>query len=200
MFCIGSISGELPSSIAFPEEFRKKYKGTSLLDDSYVLPLTNPAGETTGVQFRAVSRETKGYSDYFTSRLEPTLLGLGQAIPHIWETGKVCLVEGGFDLFPVQRVLPYTVPTLTAKVTELLARWLHRMVHTVILFYDNDSAGRAATSDFLKGYQDDFEIRVIEYPVGVRLMNQRPVKDPADLWEVWGDDKFSSYLKRQVQE
>lgn len=199
-FRIGWVGGSLPDHIEFPQDFRKKYCGTTLLDDSYVLPLTNPSGDILGVQFRSVDREQKGYSDYFVSRVGVPLLGLGKSIPYVWETGKICLVEGGFDMFPVQRVLPYTIPTLTARVTDDLARWLYRMVKTVILFYDNDSTGRMATSDFLKKYKSDFEIRVIEYPIGVKLMSGKSVKDPADLWEVWGDEKFSAYLKKQVQE
>jgi DNA primase len=167
--------------------------------DSYVLPLTNPLGETLGVQFRSVERGTQGYLDFFLTRSEPVLLGLGQALPHIWKTEAICIVEGGFDLFPVQRVFPFTVPTLTAKVNEVLLRWLQRLARKVILFYDADTAGRTASLDFIKENGSKFKVTSLEYPRGVRLSNGKPIKDPADLWEAWGDDRVSDYLRKQVE-
>ena len=197
---LGYSNGELPEDIDFPDGFRKWSHSGAKLKNSFVLPLTNPLGEILGFQFRSVVREERGYLDYFFSRAEPVLLGLGQSIPNIWESKTVCLVEGGFDYFPVQRVWPYTVPTLTAKVDELLLRWLHRMVRKVVLFYDSDKAGQAASNDFLKSYGSKFEVKLLEYPRGVKLATGKAVKDPAELWEALGDDRLSSYLTQQMKD
>lgn len=199
LFQVGYIGDSLPP-LNIPSEFRDWSHSGAKLVNSYVLPLTNPLGEVLGVQFRSVDREVKGYQDYFLTRAEPVLLGLSQAMPYIWESETICIVEGGFDMFPVQRVLPYTVPSLTSKVSDNLARWLHRLVRRVILFYDADSVGVRASADFTKMYGSDFDIQPILYPRGVTLPTGKTVKDPADLWEAWGDDQLSSYLRTQISE
>jgi DNA primase len=196
-FRIGYTNG-LPSQIKFPDDFRNWSHQGEKLTDSYVFPLTNFLGETLGFQFRSVERDSRGYLDFFLTRSEPVLLGMAQAIPHIWETGTICIVEGVFDLFPVQRVLPFTIPTLTSKVNETLLRWLHRLVHRVILFYDSDSAGRTASRDFIIKYGSQFDIRALEYPRGVGLLGEKTIKDPADLWEAWGDEQLAKYIRTQA--
>jgi DNA primase len=198
-FKLGHLDGILPSGV--PPAFREWAHDGSKLKDSYVLPLTNPLGVVSGFQFRSVTKSNKGYLDYFLVRDEPVLFGLGQAIPHIWSMDSVCVVEGAFDLFPVQRVLPYTISTITAKVTEDLLRWLFRLVRKVYLFYDADSTGRSACREFAREYHPDFDlVQVMEYPRGVTLSNGKPVKDPADLWEAWGDDLLGPYIRNQITE
>lgn len=198
-FKIGYLDGVLPSGV--PQAFKEWSHDGSKLKASYVLPLTNPLGVVSGFQFRSVDKSNKGYLDYFLVRDEPVLFGLGQAIPHMWSSDSACVVEGAFDLFPVQRVLPYTISTITAKVTDDLLRWLFRLVRKVYLFYDADSTGRSACREFTKEYHLDFDhLQIMEYPRGVTLSNGKPVKDPADLWEAWGDDRLGPYIRNQITE
>jgi len=199
-FQLGYINSSLPPEIEIVSDFREWSKEGSKIIDSFVLPLTNPLGDVLGVQFRSVERDNRGYLDYFLTRSEPALLGLGQAIPHVWESSCICIVEGGFDLFPVQRVFPFTVPTLTSKVSDVLLRWLYRLVECVYIFYDSDSAGRKASADFVRDHGLEFKIKPIMYPRGVVLPTGKLVKDPADLWEAWGDDKLRAYLQAQISE
>jgi DNA primase len=199
LFQIGYINKELPD-IQIPAGFLKQFNQGENLEDSYVLPLTNTSGEILGLQFRPVNRSIKKYSDYFLTESEPVLFGLGQSMPYIWDTGSACIVEGGFDLFPVQRVIPFSFSTITSKVREDLLRWLTRLVRKLYLFYDADSSGIKASNDFLTEHGSRVElVRVLEYPRGVTL-NGKPVKDPADLWEAWGDDKLGPYLLEQISE
>lgn len=198
-FKLGYLNGVLPSGVD-PEFSQWAHRGEKL-KDSYVLPLTNVLGTVSGFQFRSVDQSNKGYLDYFLVRDELVLFGLGQAIPHIWSTESICIVEGAFDLFPTQIVLPYTVSTITAKVTEQLLRWLFRLVHKVYMFYDADSTGRSACREFSNEYRSDFShLQILDYPRGVTLLNGKPVKDPANLWEAWGDDRFKSYIMSQIGE
>jgi DNA primase len=199
LFQIGYIDKKLPD-IQIPSGFMKQFNQGENLEDSYVLPLTNTSGEILGLQFRPVDRSIKKYSDFFLTESEPVLFGLGQSMPYIWDTGSACVVEGGFDLFPVQRVLPFSFSTITSKVREDLLRWLVRLVRKLYLFYDADSSGIQASKDFLNEHGSKVElVRVLEYPRGVTL-NGKPVKDPADLWEAWGDDKLGPYLLGQISE
>lgn len=199
LFQIGYVNKELPD-IQLPSGFLKQFNQGGNLEDSYVLPLTNTSGDILGLQLRPVDRSIKKYSDYFLTEAEPVLFGLGQSMPHIWETGSACIVEGGFDLFPVQRVLPFSFSTITSKVRGDLLRWLTRLVRKLYLFYDADSSGLRASSDFLRDHGSKVGlVKVLEYPRGVTL-NSKPVKDPADLWEAWGDDKLGPYLLEQISE
>jgi DNA primase len=198
-FNLGFLNGVLPDGL--PVEFRKWAHDGNKLKDSYVIPLTNPLGVVSGFQFRSVDKSNKGYLDYFLIRDEPVLFGLGQAIPHMWSSGSVCVVEGAFDLFPVQRVVPFAISTITAKITDILLRWLFRLVHKVYLFYDADSTGRSVCREFVREHQSYFEhLHVMEYPRGVTLSNGKLIKDPNDLWEAWGDDLLGPYLRNQITE
>ena len=197
-FQVGYIDGFLPEG-DYPEAFLKWSGGGSKLVNSFVLPLTNWLGEVKGFQFRSADRSVGGYMDFFLDYKEPVFFGLGQAAPFVWSTGEVCVVEGAFDLFPVHRVLPNTISTLTAKVTLQLIRSLRRLVDRVYVFYDNDSAGIKASAKFAETYGPVLDIRRIEYPIGVLMSNGHKVKDPNDLWEVLGDHKLADHLRLQMR-
>jgi DNA primase len=201
LFQIGYINKVLPDT-QIPKSFLTQFNEGAKLEDSYVFPLTNPLGEILGFQFRAVERESKQYSDYLMTDAEPVLFGLGQSMPHIWTLESACVVEGAFDFFPVQRVLPYTIATITSKIRDNLLRWLIRLVRRLYMFYDNDSPGLRANSDFLNEHGSKLElVKILEYPRGVTLPGTKKlVKDPGDLWEAWGDDKLGPFLLEQILE
>jgi DNA primase len=134
---------------------------------------------------------------YYHDRDESVYFGLGQAIPKMWETETVFMVEGAFDVFPVQRVFENTFAALTLGTSEALARLVRRFVRQVWLVYDNDRDGRQACLDFQKDYGDTLDVRILT-PPRVRLAENKYTKDPNELWEVWGDDRFRDYLLRQV--
>lgn len=193
-FQIGYLNQTLPElSQPYPEHFLKWSRGGQKLVDGYVFPLTNLLGEVRGIQMRSVERGRQDYMDYFLDEGEPVYFGLGQAAPAIWEHEEILLVEGVFDFFPVQRVKPFTVSTLTAKVPEPFARSLKRLVRNVHLFYDDDRTGISGASNFEKEHGTAFSIRRVSYPRGVTLFGKR-VKDPGDLWEAWGDDRLRDHL------
>jgi DNA primase len=198
-FRIGYLDGP-PSGIDYPEDFVSWAKVGRKLEDVFVFPLTNSLGQVKGVQFRHVDRKAKGYTDYFVAKDEPAFFGLGQAMPHVWATQKACLVEGAFDLFPVQRVFPFTIPTMTSTVSSGFLRFLKRNVREVWFGYDMDSAGRKGSFEFVKEHRDEFErIRTPQFPQ-VRFADGRRAKDPGDLWEIMGDERLSVYLKTAFEQ
>lgn len=200
LFSIGHVGGQLPEDIEFPEAFLKWSSDGAKLEDVYLFPLTNPIGEVKGFQFRSVERGKKDYMDFFLDKTEPSYFGLGQAMPYIWESESIGVVEGVFDFFPVQRVAPWFIPTITAKVTDLLLRFMKRVVRRVIFFYDADKIGDRATKSFISEEGPAFEeVREIIYPIGVTLLSGKPVKDPGELWEAWGDTKLQPYLRSQLE-
>jgi hypothetical protein len=70
-------------------------------------------------------------------------------------------------------------------------------VKQVWLAYDNDKDGRRACADFKESYGDSLEVHIPVFPK-VRVGVDRYVKDPSELWEVWGDTRLRDYLLRQV--
>lgn len=198
LFRVGYLNKELPPA-EYPQEFLEWCWSGRKLVDCYLFPLTNPLGEIQGFQFRGVERAGGIYSDYLLTHAEPVFFGLGQAMLSIWDRGDVMPVEGVFDFFPTQRVASFTVATLTAKVSDVLLRTFKRIVKRTYLFYDNDAIGRKACATFSKEWGDVFEVRVLDYPLGVTSPSGKTVKDPGELWEAWGDDRFNEYLLAQME-
>lgn len=178
--------GYLPTLPAgdYPEEFVSWYHDR---EDALLFPLTTFAGQVRGLQVRYRDRAKKGYSDYFDTKSEPCLFGLREAASHIFAGREVVLVEGCFDFFPVQRVWPHTIATLTASADHLLLRSLSRVVDRVGCFYDRDKGGERGFRNLRESLP--LEVYRVEYPVGFSH------KDPGELWETYGEDWFSNYLK-----
>ncbi len=172
------------------------WKGNRDLKDTLVFPLTTVQGVYGGLQFRNVDRAKKGYDDFFWITDEFVTLGLHLVAPSIWEAQKVLYVEGGFDYFPTQRHIPYTLSCLTARANADVLRWTQRLgVDEVIIGFDNDDTGnrgRKAVHDHFK----DSPVRTSDLvwpklPLGEGKFS----KDPGDLWELRGDAKFVRFLR-----
>jgi DNA primase len=193
LYQLGHLNLELPEGL--PEDFLRWAKNR--IDDVYVLPLTTALGEIRGLQLRHVDRKNPGYQDYFLpEQHEPCLFGLGQAVKSMWDSRYVCLVEGAFDLFPIQRAIQPVVATLTARVSPSVARVLRRLVDSVFMAYDNDAPGIKGCKDFEEQYGPDFQVYVLPYPsvIGAKI------KDPSDLWEVWGDAQLAPYIRTFINQ
>jgi DNA primase len=161
----------------------------------FVLPLTNTLGQVKGLQFRHVDPGEKGYSDYIPVEDEPITFGLSQAMPHVWRTQAIWLVEGVFDLFPIQRVHPNVVPTLTNRVSDPMGRLLKRLVTDLWLAFDMDEKGREAVRKTSWNHRRDFTIHDVRFPRPLGLDGKTRVKDPSELWETWGDARFEKFLR-----
>jgi DNA primase len=193
-FRLGHVSGSLPEG-DYPEHFLKWCSIGDRLDDVFVLPLTNALGDVRGIQFRHVDRSRAGYMDFIEVNDEAIFFGLAQAAEHWWASKEAYLVEGGFDLFPIQRVFPGSIATLTARVTDPLLRLLRRLVTRIWLGYDMDGAGRRACERYQKQLCGDFDVMVVTYPQVPMLGTGKLTKDPGDLWETWGDAKFQEFVR-----
>jgi DNA primase len=199
LFSLGHMSGQLPD-LDYPQAFVEWCWEGRRLQDSFVLPLTNSLGRVKGLQFRRVDPEKKGYSDYTPFTDEPVTFGLAQAMPHAWRTQAIWMVEGAFDVFPIQRVYPSVIPALTNKLSDPMARLLRRVVDDIWLAFDMDIKGREAAKRTLYTYRDDrFEIHDVRFPRPKTLDGKDHVKDPSELWEVWGDNRFKRFLRNLME-
>lgn len=199
-FRIGYVS-TLPAEFRKVKEFYQEWWARGRFTDVFVFPLTNALGQVKGLQVRRVDREAKGYSDWLASKDEPVFFGLAQATETIWKTKRVVLVEGVYDLFPVQRVFPETVATLTAKVSSGFERFLKRMVDQVWFCYDMDGPGIRGVKDFADTHLQDFTrvMTASKFPQ-VKLVTGKYAKDPSDAWEALGDERFGVVLKAAFAE
>ena len=192
-YSIGYLDRELPS-LDYTGKFIEWSRDGAKLDDVFVFPLTNTLGDIRGLQFRHVDRERKGYMDFIPNKSEAVLFGLSQAMSYVWDTGRVHLVEGSFDLFPIQRVSSGTIATLTAHVAESLWYVLRRFCYEIWLVYDMDSAGRKSSAEFVRDHSKDFDIHVVSYPRIPRIGGGF-TKDPGELWEELGESKFVECMR-----
>jgi len=192
-FQIGYLNKDLPTGM--PGHFLEWSEGGQKLNDVFVFPLTTTLGEIRGFQFRHVTRGRKEYMDFFLDRHEPCLFGLHQAIEAIWAAKAVYLVEGVFDLMPIQRAVPYVLATLTAYTNNQTARLLRRLVRRVWLGYDMDAGGEKGHKVFQKKHGDEFEVYIVEYP----KVNGKQMNDPGDLWEAWGDARLIPFICSAIE-
>jgi DNA primase len=184
---------KLPN-VGYPQHFLDWAK-VKFVPQSIVLPLTNAVGDIKGVQFRSIDQGKKGYMDYITEKGEAVLFGLGQAMPHVWASERIVLVEGAFDVFPIQRHLPEATATLTAHVLDALVRVLRRVnVRDLWTAYDNDETGRKSVEKVQKVYGGEFNVRNVTWPQE-KMVNGKLTKDPSDLWETLGETKFSNLVR-----
>lgn len=194
LYGLGHLRGKLPVG-DWPVGFTQWCAIGDRLDDVVLFPLTNALGAVRGLQFRHVARDRGGYMDYIEVNDEAILFGLGQAAPHLWAGQAAFLVEGAFDLFPVQRVFPATISTLTARVTDPFLRVLRRLASRVWLGYDMDVPGRRACERYQKQLSSEFDARVVLYPRVPMVGSGNTAKDPSDLWEAWGDARIQEFLR-----
>jgi len=189
-FSLGVLTEGLPCEC--DPAFVAWFKRGAPLEEAWVFPLTNTLGKVRGFQFRSTCPERKGYRTYLISKEEVALFGLAQTMSFIWASRQVFLVEGVFDVFPVQRVLPWVLPTLTANVGVDLFRLLKRFVEAVWIGYDADSSGRRGAKHVATMFRNvGISTHVVNFPA----LPSAGVKDPSELWGAWGSPRFEQFLK-----
>jgi len=173
--------------------FNRQFRGT--MEGQITFPVWNSSGVLRGVETRLWEEtQFRKYTQYWLEswQEDSTFLGCPAALESIWETGVVYLVEGMFDFFPVQRVFPNTLCTLTAKVTEAQQRFLKRYCKHVVFMFDMDQKGKEISGKSLDKYNVSnnrgFSAHQLIYPA----------KDPGELYEKWGIVRFDKYLKRKA--
>jgi DNA primase len=102
--------------------------------------------EEIGMQIRILDSQqhTRPYKQYYAYHRDvfPYFFGLPQALPHVYETGYLIVVEGIFDYFAVRRVTPNVMAVLTSGVPVACRRFFRRFCRRVVAMLDMDSPGR----------------------------------------------------------
>lgn len=137
-----------------------------------------------------ISRSVDG-KEYYKWRLPvpgPWFFGLNQTtLKNIWDTRQVFLVEGAFDLFPLQRIYPNTLCLGSANLSIQQNIFLERFVDKVFLYLDSDDAGKRG-AEKIKHFANKYKCVILK----------QSYKDIGEAWWVLGDEKLQKIVHDQV--
>lgn len=159
-----------------------------------IFPLYDIQGRIAGFAGRLLEGEGPKYLNISDSPLfskGENLYGLFQAKRFIQKEGKALLVEGYMDFLTLfEEGIGYCVASMGTALTRDQARLLRRYTDWVILAYDADSAGQAAT---LRGIQI-----LLEQGLRVSILPLPAQYDPDSFLREKGKDQFLQLLAQVI--
>lgn len=156
-----------------------------------VIPMRNCLGHVNGISLRSLDKSF--YRQYYMDEAKKVgaFFGLFDALPYIYKTGKVYVVEGPFDCIALAKVFPNTVSSLTSFLNEAQVRLLKMYAKKIILVFDRDKAGVDGTIKAQERYGDNWE----DY---IRVLHLGDYKDPNQALIHMGEDAFKIFVKRKL--
>ena len=155
-------------------------RGNDYFNGRLLFPLTDARGRVLGFQARKLRDDDPLRAKYVNSpegelfRKGDLLYGLDLARAAIAKQERAVVVEGNTDVIALHQAgIEPVVASMGTALTERQLRELSRLTSKVVLCFDGDAAGEAAT---LRGMElaaaQGFDVRVVVLPAGL---------DPADL-------------------
>ena len=165
-------------------------RGNDYFNGRLLFPLADARGRILGFQARKLREDDPLRAKYVNSpegelfRKGDLLYGLHLARAAIARQERAIVVEGNPDVLALRQAgIEPVVASMGTALTERQLRELGRLTKKIVLCFDGDAAGEAAT---LRGMElataQDFDVRVVALPAGL---------DPADL-----ADSFEPRLAR----
>lgn len=159
-----------------------------------MFPIENARGEIVGFGGRVLGEGEPKYLNSPETELfskKDHLYGLSRALPEIRRTARALVMEGYMDvLISHQHGFSSAVASLGTALTGEQARLLGRYVSEVVLAYDSDEAGKAATIRAAGAFA--------RTEVLVRVAELGDAKDPDDFIRRHGTDAFETLLERAL--
>jgi DNA primase len=155
-------------------------RGHDYFAQRLIFPLADARGRVVGFQARRLREDDPLRAKYVNSpegelfHKSAILYGLNLAAAEIRRQERAVVVEGNTDVIALQQAgfLP-VVASMGTALTERQLKELGRLTRRIVLCFDGDAAGEAAT---LRGMElaaaQGFELRVVTLPPGL---------DPADV-------------------
>jgi DNA primase len=154
--------------------------GRDYFQQRLLFPLADARGRTVGFQARRLREDDPMRAKYVNSpegelfRKGDLLYGLHLARTAIAKTGRAVVVEGNTDVIALRQAeFEPVVASMGTALTERQLTELGRLSHAVLLCFDGDAAGEAAT---LRGMElaaaQGFDLKIVAMPPGL---------DPADV-------------------
>jgi DNA primase len=155
-------------------------RGGDYFEQRLLFPLADARGRTVGFQARRLRDDDPLPAKYVNSpegelfRKGDLLYGLHLARNAIAKTGRAVVVEGNTDVLALRQAgFEPVVAAMGTALTERQLKELGRLTHALVLCFDGDAAGEAAT---LRGMElaaaQGFDLRIVAMPPGL---------DPADV-------------------
>jgi DNA primase len=155
-------------------------RGADYFQQRLLFPLADARGRTVGFQARKLREDDPLAAKYVNSpegelfRKGDLLYGLHLARNAIAKSGRAVVVEGNTDAIALRQAgFEPAVAAMGTAMTERQLKELGRLTHALVLCFDGDAAGEAAT---LRGMElaaaQGFDLRVVTMP---------PELDPADV-------------------
>jgi DNA primase len=176
-------------------QFSERY-GTlqELFRGRIIFPICDARGRCLGFGGRALGDEEPKYLNSPESPVfnkSRNLYGLHLAIPAVRDQKKIIVVEGYLDCITAQEYgFRNTVAALGTAFTRDQSRLLLRYTKDVVLAFDEDAAGSAATmrgAGFLQ-----------ELGAQVSILNLPEATDPDDFLRAHGKEAFASALENRT--
>ena len=162
------------------------------LEGLLVCPLYTPRGEPVG--FEAKSMRKKYLTRYLVrpkADWNPIWIGRTDAAEKLWSGGEAWIVEGRFDLYPLEWVIPpedVVLASVRAALTRKHIEYLRRLGVFVNVVYDNDETGRVGTEKALHWLKRaGVPCRKVSYSGG---------KDPGEIWDQGGLSGLKKSFRR----
>lgn len=189
---MGASTWSPPEDPAPCADFRKRYgpRGERIRG-CLVVPFHTPSGNVVG--FEARRTDKKWITDYRImpeSKWLPVWLGTQKSMPKIWEGGHVWVVEGLFDLFAMEWVVPegdVVLASVRAALSYAHVQFLSRFASFVHIVYDEDQTGQEGSEKAL----------FFLHRVGVlcRAVRFHGGKDPGEIWDRSGEEGLRRVFK-----
>lgn len=161
--------------------------------DRVTFPITNQSGKIIGFGARALRDEQQ--PKYLNSpetavyKKSAVLYNLYRAREAMRKDNRVVLAEGYMDVIGVAGAgVGEVVATCGTALTQQQVRMLRRLVDTVVVNFDSDSAGQSAVEKSLQVLlEENFHVKVLELPGGL---------DPDDYCRQYGADAYKTQLEQ----
>jgi DNA primase len=161
------------------------WKGRKL-ENKLIFPYNDAFGRVMGLAGRSI--ESKEFKNFVTDegKYLGYFFGMTQALPHIYATNKVYVVEGYFDLLALTKVFPNTIATITSGMNEAQYNYLCFFCDNIVTCFDNDEAGELGREKWAGSKN-------------VQAMHLG-YKDPAQCLETLKLNKFKDYVLKKSRE
>ena len=158
-----------------------------------MFPIIDVKGNVIAFGGRVLSGEAKGMK-YMNTNDTPVFLKKNNLFAYQMAkksgSDKILLVEGYMDVVSLHQAgFPFAVASLGTALTEEQARLLSKAANEIIISYDTDAAGTAATERAVKiiSQVTDKTVRILRVPGG---------KDPDEFIRTNGPEAFERVLQR----
>ncbi|UCE26901.1 MAG: DNA primase [Candidatus Coatesbacteria bacterium] len=162
-----------------------------------VFPIYNVMGEPVGFGGRAFGAEKEETPKYINSPntaiydKSRTIYNLDRARAAIAKAERILVVEGYFDVLGVHQVgVENTVAASGTSLNDTMARTLVRFAREVVMFFDGDTAGQAATARAMS--------HLLEQGARVRVVVLPTDEDPFDIAVSRGRESIDELINSSI--